>query len=386
MDLQVTTPTLTSLKTFDFGKIDEYQIEITSYCNAACPQCPRNLNGSGINPYMPLMHLSRDVIDRRFAEDHCARLRQIFFCGSYGDPIMHPDFLDILQDFRRKNPTLWLYVHTNGGVHEPDYWREIAKIMAGYGQIDFGFDGLEDTLHLYRRNVNYQRAIDNACAFIDAGGRAQWNFIVFRHNEHQVEQARQLAQDMKFFNFLVRRTGRFFDHANEIAMDRWPVLGRNQQIVYWLEQPQNPHWHNDSLKRLPDLKQSYGGNLDDYFRQTPIRCDALLGNKVIISAEGLVLPCNFFTHNLYDARFRDGSLPGANPRHGTGRDNQVRKFLESYGLNNLNINHHDLEEIFQSPMWRDLVESWNNENKLFECAMTCGEKFTKVWDQGGNNR
>lgn len=30
------------LDRFSYELIDEYQIEITSYCNAACPQCPRN--------------------------------------------------------------------------------------------------------------------------------------------------------------------------------------------------------------------------------------------------------------------------------------------------------------------------------------------------------
>ena len=99
---------------FHFNSIYEYQIEITSYCNAACPQCPRNNLGTGINPYMPLVHLDRNVINDAFTAELCANLRQIFFCGSYGYPIMHPEFLDILSDFRRKNPTLWLYIHTNG--------------------------------------------------------------------------------------------------------------------------------------------------------------------------------------------------------------------------------------------------------------------------------
>ena len=88
---------------FNFESIDEYQIEITTYCNAACPQCPRNIQGSGINPYMPLVHLDRAAIDAAFSAEHCGKLRQIFFCGSYGDPVMHPDFKkEVRRQFEKK--------------------------------------------------------------------------------------------------------------------------------------------------------------------------------------------------------------------------------------------------------------------------------------------
>jgi MoaA/NifB/PqqE/SkfB family radical SAM enzyme len=370
---------------FDYGLVNEYQLEITSYCNAACPQCPRNNNGQGINSRMPLCHLERQVIDQTFDRDLCNRLQQIFFCGSYGDPIMHPDFLDILRDFRRKCPTLWLYFHTNGGVHDPDYWAEIADIMAGYGQIDFGIDGLEDTLHLYRRNVKYSKVMENAQAFIGAGGRAQWNFIVFRHNEHQVEQVEQLGKQLGFFNVLVRKTGRFFNHRTVEEMQSWPVANND----YVLEPPSQSKYRNQSMLFLPDLKKQYD-NIKEYFDTTQIRCDALIGPKVVVNAEGLVLPCNFFNHNLYDRRFYEpGVLPEANELSTVNGQNQIRKFLESYDLNSFNIHLHSLETIFQNPMWRDLVDSWNKtleQGRLFECAMTCGSKITKVWDQGGSKR
>ncbi len=288
----------------DYSTVDEYQIEVTSYCNAACPQCPRNCQGTGINPYMPLTHLSRQAIDQVFDAELCQRLRQVFFCGSYGDPIMHPDFLDILRDFRSKSPSLWLYIHTNGGVHDPEYWAEIASIMNGYGQIDFGIDGLEDTLPLYRKNVKYKTVIANAQAFIQAGGRAQWNFIVFKHNEHQVEQVQQLGRDMGFVNVLIRKTGRFLNHATMTEMSSWPVAGAD----YVLEPPTNQAYQNRSMQSLPQLKKKYV-NIKNYFDTTPIQCDALMGRKVAVNAEGIVLPCNFFNHNLYDARFKDGSLP-----------------------------------------------------------------------------
>ena len=361
---------------FNYHSVSEYQIEITTYCNAACPQCPRNSNGVGINPYMPLTHLSRDTIDQAFDTELCQHLRQVFFCGSYGDPIMHPNFLEILRDFRRKSPTLWLYIHTNGGVHDSDYWAEISRIMNGHGQIDFGIDGLEDTLHLYRKNVKYSKAIGNAQAFIKAGGRAQWNFIVFGHNEHQVDLVEQLGRDMGFYNVLIRKTGRFLNHATMSEMDSWPVAGAD----YVLAPPRNAQYRNLSMQSLPELKKQYS-NVKEYFNTTPIRCDALMGKKVAINAEGTVLPCNFFNHNLYDARFRDGTLPGANPLSIVDGKNQVREFLEHYGLDNLNIHHKTLPEIFANNFWQDLVVSFTNNDRLFECAMTCGEKFTKVWDQ-----
>lgn len=373
---------------FDFRDIDEYQIEVTSYCNAACPQCPRNDLGQAINPFMPLTHLPRDVIHRAFDAELCQRLRQVFFCGSYGDPIMHPNFLEIMRDFRKKNPTLWLYVHTNGGAHDVDYWQELAGIMAGHGQIDFGIDGLDDTLHLYRRQVDFQRVIKNAQAFINHGGRAQWNFIVFRHNQHQVNTARDLSRRLGFVNFLARRTGRFFHHAQEVEMTQWPVKNRQGDTEYYLEPPTDYQWRNASTQRLPLLKQRYQ-DMHQYFSTTPIRCDAGAGNKVAINVEGLVLPCNFFNHNLYDARFHGDQLPGRNHRHDEDGENQVRKFLERYGLDNLSILHRSLPEIFQNSMWRDLIASWDRplgQGRLFECAMTCGQEFTKVWDQGGNQR
>lgn len=372
---------------FNFDEIVEYQIEITSYCNAACPQCPRNLNGYGVNPYMPLCHLSKEIIDKTFEKNHVQKLRQVFFCGSYGDPIMHPDFLEILRTFRKKHPTLWLYMHTNGGVHDVDYWSEIANIMDGHGQIDFGIDGLEDTLDLYRRKVKFTKVIENATAFINAGGKAQWNFIVFKHNEHQVESVKKLSKELGFFNTLIRNTGRFFNHKDVAEMDRWPVYNKKDTIEYYIEPPTNTAFRNRSMKLLPEIKKEYT-DLKTYFDTTEIKCDALsiYGKKVAINAEGLVLPCNFLNHNLYDARFHDGSLPGAHELSFKNGVHTTRLFLEKYGLDNLNIKYKSLQEIFKNPFWNDLVDSWTNENRLFECAMTCGSKITKVWDQGGSKR
>ena len=370
------------MSSFDYFKIDEYQLEITTYCNAACPQCPRNISGGSVNPHMPLCHLSRETIDRAFTLELCKRTRQIFFCGSYGDPIVHPDFLNILRDFRSKNPKLWLYIHTNGGVHDTAWWAELAEILNGYGKIDFGIDGLEDTNHLYRRGVKFDIAINNAQAFIQAGGKAQWNYIVFKHNEHQIETARLLSEIIGFEKILFRGTGRFLNHATLEESETWDVVPKRDE-PYQLEVSTLDEYRNASMKRLDDLKEEYP-NIRDYFDTTPVKCDACVGNKVSITAEGLVLPCNFFEHNLYDARFRDRSIaPGSHDLHFVDGENQVAKFVDQY-RGELDIHANSIEQIFSSNFWNTLVTSWDktlDEGRIFECAFTCGQKLTKVWDQ-----
>ncbi len=370
------------MTSFDYFKVDEYQLEITTYCNAACPQCPRNISGGSVNPHLPLCHLSRQTIDRAFTPELCGRTRQIFFCGSYGDPIVHPDFLDILRDFRNKNPTLWLYIHTNGGVHDTAWWTELAEILNGYGKIDFGIDGLEDTNHLYRRGVKFDKAINNAQAFIQAGGKAQWNYIVFKHNEHQIETARLLSEVIGFEKILFRGTGRFLNHQTLEESETWNVTPKREQ-PYQLEVTTLDEYRNASMKRLDDLKLEYP-DIRDYFDTTPIKCDACVGNKVSITAEGLVLPCNFFEHNLYDARFRDRDIqPSAHDLHFVDGKNQVAEFVEQH-RSELDIHTNSIEQVYNSDFWNKLVSSWDktlDQGRIFECAFTCGQRLTKVWDQ-----
>ena len=377
---------------FNTNNINEYQIEITTYCNAACPQCPRNINGGVNNPYLKLEHLSPDVINSTFTDDICNSIDRVFFCGGYGDPIMHPKFLNILKTFRSKNPHLWLFLHTNGSAHDTEYWGEMGRILNGYGHVEFNIDGLSDTNKLYRINTNFDKILENAKSFINNGGKAKWNFIVFKHNEHQVEDARILANEMGFEEFSTRATGRFMNHKTLNEHKTWEVVDRNNAKTHELEIPVAMEYKNNSLQNSNKLTT-------EYFNDTEILCDALCKNpansrynidnnvKVIINAHGWVMPCNFFNHNLYDARFRDRNImPSSHDLSFLPNgDNQIQDLFNRHDAsNNLNINEKSLNDIFKSPFWEEIISSWDKkigEGRIFECAMTCGSKLNKVWDQ-----
>ena len=211
---------------------------------------------------------------------------------------------------------------------------------------------------------------------------------MFRHNQHQVDSARDLSQHMGFVDFLPRRTGRFYNHNTVDIIDRWPVQNRRGEVEYYLEPSDLPEAQNTSLQRIDWIKQQPGG-WKNYHDTTPIKCDALIGKKVVITADGLVLPCNFFEHHLYDARYHDSAhLPGSNDLAKFKGRNHIQTIVQSAGTD-ININHHSLQTIFKNPMWDEIITSWSKtleQGRIYECANTCGEKFTKVWDQGGSKR
>lgn len=374
---------------FNFNNIDEFQLEITSYCNSDCPQCPRNINGGVRNPYLKQEHLPREVINNAFTQEVCSNLRQIFFCGSYGDPIMHPEFRSILRDFREKNPTLWLYVHTNGGAHDEDYWLEVGEIIGNYGKVDFNVDGLADTNPLYRTNTDFDKIMANAAAYMSTGAKAEWNYIVYKHNEHQINDARTFAEFWGFQAFNPRSTGRFFNHETCTESNSFPVFNKKGETEYTLEVPEDLAFRNQSMLYLPKLKESYG-SFENYFNETEIKCDCrneIGTTKVLINSHGVVMPCNFFNHNIEDARFHDRTcMPGANDLSFLSNgENQVQDLFDRHNASvDLNIKHTSLDQIFKNSFWSEVEDSWNkplDEGRIFECAMTCGSKLTKVWDQ-----
>jgi hypothetical protein len=260
----------------------------------------------------------------------------------------------------------------------------MAEIIGGYGQVDFNIDGLDTTNWLYRKNTDFNKIIANATAYINAGGRAVWNFIVFEHNQDQVEQARELSKKIGFQDFKSRATGRFLNHKTMDTFNEWPVQTKSGQVEYVLTPTTLDKYKNQSIEILPDLKKQYP-DMKEYFANTEICCDALTGKKVAINASGLVLPCNMLNHNLSDARFRDQDvLPCSNDLSAVDGKNQVQEFVDRHGANNLNIHHRSLKQIFANSFWANLVNSWEYNTfpeRLFECAMTCGKQFTKVWDQ-----
>lgn len=190
-------------------KAKTLHLETSSVCNAACPMCPREVD-PGFNKETDAVSLSLNQIKNLFDEQFISSLEGMYMCGNYGDPASAPDCLDIFRYFRDINPKIVLGMHSNASLRNKKWWAELGSILnKDSDYCYFSVDGLKDTNPIYRVNTDFDKIMENAKSFIDAGGKAHWEYLVFEHNEHQVEEARQLASSLGFVSFREKVSMRF---------------------------------------------------------------------------------------------------------------------------------------------------------------------------------
>lgn len=173
--------------------------EITTKCNAHCPACARNNNGFGLREGLQLLDLS----PTRFEEilNLLPNLKTVQLCGTYGDPISGIYIDQIISMIVSRN--LELRIHTNGSLKTKNWWTKLAKTLLGTKHsVIFGIDGLEKVHEIYRQGTNFNKIIENAKSFISAGGYAEWQFLLFEHNKHQVKDCIRLSQHLGFKRFI----------------------------------------------------------------------------------------------------------------------------------------------------------------------------------------
>jgi len=352
---------------YPYEDIRAVHIEITDRCNAACPMCPRFIDGDEA-PYIRNVHITLDKFKSMFPTEFLQQINRFNFCGNYGDPIVARDLLPILEYMRGVNEGIRIEVNTNASARRVDWWKSLAEIIGSderMGGVWFGLDGLADTNHLYRRNTDWETIMRNAQAYIDAGGVAHWNFIAFKHNEHQIEEARTLAGEMGFKHFNIKLTARF--HTD----DTFPVISKGEHI-YDLEPPaQEDHRrpeavnHNQPKPSVPKMSDAMLGALkvvEQYKKegiveaQKPIsiappkpniKCVAQGEASIYVSATGYVYPCCWI---------------------GIGHFANDHDIIIDY--NKIDITKRSIQEIVNGEEFQMVEDSWNL-GSISKCVNIC---------------
>lgn len=385
---------------YQYKDIKTVHLEITERCNASCPMCARNINGGEDNPYLKDNELTLTDCKKIFKPEFIQQLNRMYMCGNFGDPVAASDTLEVFEYFRSNNSKMNLTMYTNGSAKRPEWWRRLADILGKNAYVVFSIDGLEDTNHLYRQNTVWSKIMENAQAFIDAGGRARWDYIVFAHNEHQVEEAESLSKRMGFERFQYKKSARFFSNASGVTKEMHQAMNRKGTTTL-LQAPTNPKYRNNVLdqiskvvgkeeviKFLPskqsealEAQGSQKFNLDPVLKSkmekeldsSIIKCKVAEEKSLYISAEGIVQPCCWTAGQMYVWYYKPEAA-------------QIWQAINSVGKDNINAKITDLETIVDGLYFQSVVpNSWDKpscaEGKLAVCAKTCGSKYDAFAEQ-----
>lgn len=347
---------------FKFKDLKQLHLEITNNCQASCPMCNRNINGGIDNPLIKVNNWTLDDFKTIMSEEVLNQIESYYFCGNFGDPILNQNLIEMCEYSKQVAPNVQVSIHTNGGARSTTWWTTLAHAMPMNHRVIFALDGLEDTHSLYRVGTNFNDILDNARSFIHAGGIAEWVFIKFKHNEHQVEQARQMAKDLGFERFVLKNSSRF------ILEPTVKVKDRSGKITHCIEPP------TETVLKFIDKK------VIDAYKQvvemTTIECKSQKDKEAYIDAYGDVFPCCWLASVPYTYLEKDGALEV--------RTEILKQHHEMINkLGHINSKTRSLKDIIESNEYQSVWNDYWTTNKLITCARTCGvnTEFAKPRDQ-----
>ncbi len=303
-------------------EIKGLHIEPSSRCNARCPFCSRLQK---VRPYGG--HIITLAEFKRLPASMLGRLTWINFGGNFGDLCTNVDFPAIVAYVRTLNTDVVMGGDTNGGVQPEDWWAALGRTY-GRGALEFCIDGLADTHARHRVGTDFRTVLRNAAAFIAAGGAAYWKFIVFRHNQHQIEAACRLARESGFKGFAAIVSRDYNDRLK--APDTFAV----------------------TVKR--DLFEAFGAN------KPTARCKPLHKGSIYIAADGTVHPCcQAHTMFITEHNRRFGFIVPLVAKH----------------LAEINFKTRPLGDILKGPYFRSVAEQ---AGACEYCRIKCGGALPAV--------
>lgn len=356
---------------YRYEDIKAIHLEVTQRCQASCPMCDRNMNGGSDNPHITNAELSLEDCKRIFKPEFIAQLETMYMCGNLGDPIVARDTLEIFKYFREHNPNMWLSMNTNAGARDEAWWTELAHTFGRMGAVIFSVDGLEDTNHIYRQGVNWDNVERSMKAFAAAGGRARWDFLIFQHNEHQVDKAEALATKWGFEKFVKKKSGRFVT-TDIKPKEEHQAINRKGEETATIAKPSKENV-NLALLKQTEIEKSYG-SMKEYFDKCSINCKVKDKGEIFVTAEGLLMPCCWTAGRMYKWWHKDP------------RVEQIWDHIDTAGgKQGINIIENDIKDVLAGRLLSSIETSWHlpsiEQGKLGVCAQKCGSEFDPFAEQ-----
>lgn len=345
----------------DYNEVRVLNVDINSSCNAACQGCARQISHLYKNPFVEFnKHMSFDTW-KKIIDEIGTQLTNIIFCGNYGDAGATKDLPKFIEYAVNVQPSVFIIVTSNMGINSTEFWKNVVTVCPNNLLLQCSIDGLADTNHIYRRFVRWEKVLENVTAALTNGANAEWKFIEFPWNVHQINDAKNLSKHLGFKNFVV------LPNNNPIGNEKFNRI-YNAHIDVWNDVT---HW-KDTVLDFPSLEDvdaeecrskilSFLPNVDY------IDCYTKKEKSIHIDWNGHVWPCCWYGGIQY--------YPSVEHR----KVNSL--YTPDLSTNWNNVNVHSLKTILDHSFYKnDLMASLNNTPNVccYEMCGKCNNKYNVI--------
>ncbi len=204
-------------------------IEPTTSCNLRCPECPSGLR----NFTRPTGMLSTTLFNQILNQIHKHTTYLTFYFQ--GEPFLNKSFLDMVRSASERN----LYTITSTNAHYINEQVATEIVQSGLSKLIISLDGTtQQTYMQYRIGGDLDKVIAGTKYIVEAKKRlksktpfTEFQFLVVQHNEHQLNDAKQLQLNLGVDN-IVFKTAQIYNHTHGSAlMPRQNKYNRYKQMT-----------------------------------------------------------------------------------------------------------------------------------------------------------
>jgi radical SAM protein with 4Fe4S-binding SPASM domain len=169
-------------------------IDPTNFCTLRCPFCPTGQHRNSRTKAMLSLQAFNNVLS-----ELGPYLIHIDFCN-WGEPLLNKDIYKMIKFAKEFN--IDTKVDSNFNYFNEKDAQDM--VLSGLDRLIVSIDGAsQETYSKYRVGGDFRKVMSNLKLLIEKRKQLNrtnpyisWQFLVFRHNEHEIEEARKMAADL----------------------------------------------------------------------------------------------------------------------------------------------------------------------------------------------
>ena len=345
-------------------------MELTTFCNAKCPQCSRTNEVNNLNKksWLPLQQVSISKFKSWFSPGDIPYISNFHFSGTYGDPGMCKDLYKIVEYIIDNSWNSTISINTNGGMRNEDFWFNIGAKGQKRLKVIFDVDGIDQEMHsFYRRNVKLSTVLENMASVLQTTAKVEVLTVLFRHNQEYLEQIEDMCRKLGVQHFDSVEGNNFQDGPVYEFNDE---NGNEQQLLQITRQDRE-----QGLERLDRRVRDHRHARDEYIE---ISCLAEEQKTLKVHATGLVAPCCYLSTPLEAAAIYRTKQTANRHITTVGKDGaEINPLMKEYVDNHhmFTLGNRSIKDIVNDPWFNGkLKDSWKQkETAAWGCKKVCGK-------------